>query len=172
VKDGERLGDLVGLEGGHIVARRPHVAWLTIEENGEIKLTQMKVAAEVAAAEFDRMCAGMRVEQDLAELDEDELVAWNGLRDPIVKDIQRGQLVISEAGLAVYTPLGGKALTFNPPTGATLMALEAHGKGKDVSNMVAAMADMTGVGKGEFSRMPARDFQACGRLARLFLADQ
>lgn len=172
MKDGERLGDLVGLERGQIVARRPRVAWLTVEENGELKLTQMKVAAEVAAAEFDRLCAAMRIETDLAELDEDELEAWNGLRDPIIKDIQRGQLVISEAGLAVYTPIGGKALTFNAPTGATMMALETHAKGKDISNMVAAIADMTGVGKGEFSRLPARDVQACGRLARLFLADQ
>jgi hypothetical protein len=171
VKDGERLGDLLALEGGELVARRPHVAWLTVE-NGECKLTQMKVAAEVAAAEFDRLCGAMRIETDLAELDEHELEAWNGLRDPIIKDIQRGQLVISTDGLAVYTPTGGKALTFNPPTGATLMALETHGKGKDVSNMVAAIADMTGVGKGEFSRLAARDVQACGRLARLFLADQ
>jgi hypothetical protein len=134
--------------------------------------SKFKVAAEVAAAEFERMCVAMRIEQDLAELDEDELEAWNGLRDPIVKDIQRGQLVIDPEGRAVYTPVGGKPLTFNAPTGATLMALETHGKGKDVSNMSAAMADMTGVNKGDFSRMPARDFQACGRLARLFLADQ
>jgi hypothetical protein len=133
---------------------------------------KFKVAAEVAASEFDRMCIAMRIETDLAELDEDELAEWTALRDPIVKDIQRGQLVIDTEGRAVYTPIGGKPLTFNAPTGATLMALETHGKGKDVSNMTAAMADMTGQAKGDFSRMPARDFQACGRLARLFLADQ
>jgi hypothetical protein len=134
--------------------------------------SKCKVVAEVAAAEFDRMCQAMRIEHDLAELDEDELEAWNALRDPILKDIQRGQLVVDSEGRAVYTPIGGKPLTFNAPTGATLMALETHGKGKDVSNMAAAMADMTGTNKGDFARMPARDFQALGRLARLFLADQ
>jgi hypothetical protein len=133
---------------------------------------KFKVAEEVAAAEFERMCLAMRIETDPAELDEEELETWNELRDPIVKDIRRGQLVIDTEGRAVYTPAGGKPLTFNPPTGATLMALETHGKEKNVSNMAAAMADMTGVAKGDFARMPARDFQALGRLARLFLADQ
>lgn len=135
-------------------------------------MSQPKVAAEVAASEFDRMCTAMRIETDLAELNEDERAEWNALRDPIVKDIQRGQLVIDTEGRAVYTPIGGKPLTFNAPTGATLMALETYGKGKDVSNMMASIADMTGTAKGELSRLPARDVQACGRLARLFLADQ
>jgi hypothetical protein len=133
---------------------------------------KIKVAAEVAAAEFDRMCVAMRIETDLAELDEEELEAWNGLRDPIIKDIMRGQLAIDAEGRAVYSPIGGKPLTFNAPTGATLMALETYGKGKDVSNMMASIADMTGSAKGELSRLAARDVQACGRLARLFLADQ
>lgn len=134
--------------------------------------TKFKVAAEVAEAEFDRMCAAMRIEHDLTELAEEELKAWEGLRDPIVKDIQRGQLIVDAEGRAVYTPIGGKAITFNAPTGATLMALETHGKGKDVSNMIAAMADMTGAGKGDFSRLGVRDFQAVGRIARLFLVDR
>ena len=84
----------------------------------------------------------------------------------------RGQLAIDPSGRPVYSPDLGKPITFNPATGATLMALETHGKGKDVSNMVAAMADMTGTSKGDFSRLGARDFQACGRIARLFLADR
>lgn len=134
--------------------------------------TKCKVAAEVACAEFDRMCLAMRIDTDLSELDEGELENWSALRDPIVRDIQRGQLVIDTEGRAVYSPIGGKPLTFNAPTGATLMALETYGKGKDISNMMASLADMTGVGKGELSKMAARDVQACGRLARLFLADQ
>jgi len=131
-----------------------------------------KVVEEVALTEFARMCAANRIEQDESKLDAKELEEWQDLRGKIVADICRGPLVIDAEGRPVYTPAGGKAITFNPATGATLMALETHGKGKDVSNMVAAMADMTGANKGDFARMGARDFQACGRLARLFLADQ
>lgn len=133
---------------------------------------QTKVAEDVAAAEFSRMCEAFRVDQDTSQLDEDELAEWNGLRDPIIRDICRGAIVIDPEGRPVYTPAGGKPITFNQPTGATLMALETHGKGKDISNTVAAMADMTGTTKGTFSTMLARDFQSCSRLARLFLADQ
>ena len=135
-------------------------------------MSKIKVAEEVAAQEFTRMCEANRIEHDESALDEEEAKEWKALRDPIVRDIMHGHLVVDASGRAVYTPEVGKAVTFNPATGATLMALETHGKGKDVSNMVAAMADMTGIAKGEFSRMGVRDFQACGRLARLFLADR
>lgn len=135
-------------------------------------MSQPKVAEEVAAAEFQRMCEGNRVETDESVLDEEELKEWKALRDPIVKDIMRGALAVDASGRPVYTPELGKPITFNQATGATLMALETHGKGKDVSNMIAAMADMTGAGKGDFSRLGVRDFQAVGRIARLFLVDR
>lgn len=133
----------------------------------------IKVAAEVAEAEFDRMCDANRIERDETKLDAEELEEWLAIKARLVAEICSGPLVIDTEGRPVYSPsTGGKAITFSPATGATLMALETHGKGKDVSNMVAAMAEMTGTSKGEFSRMPARDFQLCGRLARLFLADR
>lgn len=135
-------------------------------------MSQPKVAAEVAAAEFLRMCEANRIETDESVLDEEEQKEWSGLRDPIVKDIMRGVLVIDASGRPVYSPDIGKPITFNAATGSTLIALETHGKGKDVSNMIAAMADMTGTNKGDFSRLGVRDFQAVGRIARLFLADR
>lgn len=131
-----------------------------------------KVSAEVAASEFARMCDANRIEHDVSQLDADELEAWNALRDPILRDIRAGHIAIDPQGRPVVTPDIGKPLTFNPATGATFMALETHGKGKDVSNTVAAMADMTGTGKGDFARLGARDFQMCNRIARLFLADR
>lgn len=131
-----------------------------------------KVAEDVAASEFSRMCAAFRVDEDTSEFDEDELESWKALRDPIVRDMRLGLIIVDAEGRPSYTPPGGKAITFNPPTGATLMALETHGKGKDISNSVAAMSEMTGVNKGDYSRMPVRDFRACMRLANLFLSDQ
>lgn len=135
-------------------------------------MSQPKVAEDVARAEFARMCVANRVEQDESELTADELKEWVELRGKIVADICRGALVIDAEGRPTYTPESGKAVTFQPATGASLMALETHGKGKEISNTVAAMADMTGTNKGDFSRMSARDFRACMRLTNLFLADQ
>lgn len=133
---------------------------------------QAKVAKEVAEAEFARMCDANRIDTDETELDKDELKEWRAMRDPIVADICRGALTIDTEGRAVYTTAQGKALTFRPATTATFIALETHGKGKDVSNTIAAVGDLTGSGKGELSGLFARDFHAVTRLANLFLADR
>ena len=132
---------------------------------------QMKVAEEVAAAEFSRMCEAFRVDQNTAGLDAKELKSWNDTRQGIIGDICRGALTIDTEGRPVYVPEMGKAVTFNRPTGATFMALETH-KDKNISNTVAAMADMTGTNPGDFSRMFARDFKACSRIASLFLSEE
>jgi hypothetical protein len=132
----------------------------------------MKVAEEVAAAEFSRMCALFRIDEDTSAFDAEELKSWSEARDPIIKDIRLGLIVVDADGRPIYTPPGGKPIKFHPPTGATLMALETHGKGKEISNTVAAMGDMTETNKGDFSRMAVRDFRACLRLTNLFLSDQ
>jgi hypothetical protein len=131
-----------------------------------------KVAADVAAVEFDRMCDANRVSLDTSTLTKRELSSWNETRAQIIADICQGRLAIDGEGRPVYTPEGGKSVTFNQATGATMMALETYGKGKNIANTVAAMADMTGANKGDFSRMNARDFKACSRIAGLFLASQ
>lgn len=118
------------------------------------------------------MCEANRIDHDESKLNEEELAEWRDIRGKLVQDICRGQLVIDAEGRPIYTPEGGKPFTFNPATGATFMALETYGKGKDVSNSVAAMQELTGTNKGDFSRLPARDFHACQRIARLFLADR
>lgn len=133
-------------------------------------MAQLKVAKEVAAQEFSRMCAANRIDDDESALDKEELKEWRDARALIERDICRGKLAIDTEGRPVWTTEEGKALTFNRATAATFMALETYGKGKDVSNTVAAMADMTGTGKGELSKLMATDFHGCNRLAQLFLA--
>lgn len=134
-----------------------------------------KVAREVAEAEFARMCDAYRIEHDVAEIPKDELDEWNALRDAIVRDMMRGELVVGPDGNPTFTapePGGAVAITFHPPTGATLMALETYPGAKQIANMLAAMADMTRTDRGEFGKMRARDVQVCSRLAKLFLADR
>lgn len=135
-------------------------------------MSQVKVAEEVAAEEFLRMCRYNRVETDTSQLDEKELASWNDLRKPILRDITRGLLVIDVEGRAIYTPPGGKSVTFDMAKGSSLIALETHGEGKNISNTLAAAADMTGSPPGTFAGWHVRDVQALVRLVRLFLADQ
>jgi hypothetical protein len=133
-------------------------------------MNQPKVAAEVAAAEFSRMCAANRIDEDETVFNKDELAEWREARGAIIRDICRGKLMIDPEGRPVWTTEEGKALTFNRATAATFIALETHGKGKDVSNTLAALGEMTGAGKGELSKLMATDFHGCNRLAQLFLA--
>lgn len=132
-----------------------------------------KIVREVAEADFTRMCDAYRVDHDTSELGEEELAEWNALKDGIVRDIMRGTVIVDDGGNPTYTPTGGsKGFTFHPPTGATLMALETYAGAKNIANMIAALADMTHSDRGEFGKMPSRDVQAAGRLAKLFLADR
>lgn len=134
---------------------------------------KLKIAKEVAEAEFVRLCEASRVDHDTSELSEEELAEWNGLKEPIVRDLQVGTLIVGEDGKPTYTPPGAsKGFTFHAPTGATLMALETYAGSKGISNLFAAMADMTRTDRGEFSKMSARDTQACARVAKLFLVDR
>lgn len=137
----------------------------------DLKGGKYKVATEVAEAEFLRLCEANRVDTDTSELTEEERRDWEGLKGDIVKDIRRGTLIVGEDGKPTYTPPGSsKGYTFHPATGATLMALESYGSGKNISNLVAAMAEVTRTAdRGEFSRLPAKDFQACSRIMRLFI---
>lgn len=135
-------------------------------------MSNVKVAIEVAEQEFARMCAANRIDTAEGELDKDELKEWREMRDPIVRDICLGRLAIDGEGRPVYTTTQGKALTFRAATTATFIALQSHGKGQDVSNLIAAVGDLTGIGGGELSQLFARDFHAVSRIANLFLADR
>jgi len=132
-----------------------------------------KVAEEVALQEFGRMCEAHRVDIDESELSEEERSDFYDKRAKIVKAIRLGSLVVAENGLPTYTPRdGGDPLTFHPATGATVMALESHGKGKDIANLMAALTDMTRSAKGTFSKLSARDFTFCSHLAALFFTSE
>lgn len=139
-------------------------------------MTEPRVAKEVAEAEFDRICSAHRIDNDTSAMDDEERKGWLELRGGIVKDIMSGAIVVAEDGTPTFTPApGGKvvtAITFHPPTGATLLALETYAGGKNIANFMAAMADMTRLDRSEFGKMPMRDVSSCMRLAKLFLSDQ
>jgi hypothetical protein len=132
-----------------------------------------KIAEEVALQDFERMCQAHRVDTDESELSEEEKEDFHDKRAKIVKAIRLGSLVVAESGLPTYTPRdGGEPMTFYPATGATMMALESHGKGKDIANLMAALTEMTRSAKGTFSKLSARDFTFCSQLAALFFTSE
>lgn len=132
-------------------------------------LRESKIALEVAEAEFERMCDSRRIDTNVAEMDDDDASSFEAIRKRVLRAIQRGELVVSENGDPVYTPPGGKPITFYKPTGATFMAMDGKNDGP-MARTVSAMHEMTRTGRGEFSKLEAPDFQLCTALATLFLA--
>lgn len=128
-----------------------------------------RVALEVAEAEFERMCATRRIDTDVADMSEDDAESFRSLRKRVLRAMQRGELVVSESGDPVYTPPGGKAITFYKPTGATFMAMDGKHDGP-MARTVAAMHEMTRTARGEFAKLEGPDFQFCTALTTLFLA--
>src|SRR5690606_13016685 len=131
-----------------------------------------KIAKDVAEQEFERMCDAFRIDYSTNELGEKDLEEWTELRGKIVQVLRTGALIVGEDGKPTYTPpIGGDSLTVHPPTGATLMALETYGQ-KNISNLVAAMAEMTRRDRSLFGKMAKPDFNVCSKLATLFLGDR
>lgn len=132
---------------------------------------ESKVALEVAEAEFERMCSSRRIDTSTAEMDEDDAASFLALKKRVLRAMQRGELVVSEAGDPIYTPSlpGAKPITFYKPTGATFMAMDGKHDGP-MARTVAALQEMTRSARGEFSKLEGADFQFCTQLATLFLA--
>jgi len=135
-------------------------------------MTQPKIAEEVAQADFLRMCETFRVDLDESSMTKDEKADLASMRAELVKDIMAARIIVGTDGRPTYHPATGKPLTFNTPTGATMMALETYPPAKQIANTMAAMTEMTESKAGDFAKMAARDLQRCSRLAKLFLADQ
>lgn len=127
-----------------------------------------KIAREVAATEFARMCEAYRIEVDV-ERDDEETAEWDEISGAIIRDMMSGELVVDEQGLPTFTPPGGPAFKFHKATGATYTALETYPSAKQMQNMIAAVAELTRTDKPTLSKLEAPDFQALLRLAKLFL---
>ena len=62
------------------------------------------IAADVAEAELDRFIDSMGLDLDTAQMDDDDLAAYQRQRAKLLHALRKGALVINDDGAAVYTP--------------------------------------------------------------------
>lgn len=129
-----------------------------------------KVAAEVCEAEFKRLCAARRIDDDVASMNEDERKAFEARKRPLVRAMARKELIVSAEGNPVFTPQGGKPITFHKATGATLMAGDGYQEGHDVGRLIAVATEMTKSSPGELSKLELEDFRTVSDIAGFLLA--
>lgn len=133
-------------------------------------MDEVKVGKEVAEAEFDRFIEEMDIDADKEGMDDEDRKAFDAAKRLFVRAVMNGSLAVDEQGRPVFTPKsGGSPIVFNEPTGASLMASDAHKKNHDVAKMFAILGDITGRDKKVFARMPRRDLNVCQTIVTLFL---
>ena len=128
-----------------------------------------KVAAEVCEQEFKRLCAARRIDDDVASMTEPERKAFEARKRPLMRAMARKELIISPEGNPVFTPQGGKPITFHKATGASLMAGDGFADGQDVHRLVAVATEITKSTPGDLSKLELEDFRAVSDIANFLL---
>jgi len=129
---------------------------------------------ETAEQEFDRFVEEMDLDLDTADMDAEDLTAFNKQKSKIVRAIQKGSLIVNDKGEAVYTPSHKRskhtdAITFHERTGASLMAMDGKKKNHDVSKTYAVMAQMCRVHQSVFAGLVGTDVKVCEALFALLM---
>lgn len=132
------------------------------------------VDKETAKNEFDRFVDCMDLDIDTADMDAEDLTAFNKTKSRLLRSTQRGSLVFNEDGEAVYTPTHLKskykeAITFHERTGASLMAMDGKRKNEDVKKTYAVLADMCKVHPNVFAGLVGTDVKVCESIFALLM---
>lgn len=137
-------------------------------------MKDLKVNIETATQEFDKWAEDMDLDLDVADMDAEDLTAFNKQKRKIIKAVTIGSLTFSEEGEAVYTPSNPKSkrqepITFYERTGASLMAMDGKKKNQDVSKTFAVMGDMCKVHPSIFAGLAGIDGKVCEALFSLLM---
>lgn len=132
-----------------------------------------QIAAEVAAAEFDRFIDLNAIDANESAMNGEERLDFAKVKTSLLARIVEGSLVIGENGEATYTPKKSKDCTpivFKEPTGAAFLAMDRKKKGEDSGKLFATMGEMAHVDPKTFALMALSDTKVCVTIATLFLA--
>lgn len=134
-------------------------------------MTENAVSQEVAEAEFERMIKAACVE--LEGMTEEEIAAYEDVKRPLVKAIQRRSVVVQDSGfptLILSKPVGAlERVTFREPTGSSLLAAGDSRVKNEVQKLYNMMGDNTGIAPAMFGKMCMPDVKIAIGLAKIFL---
>lgn len=137
-------------------------------------MKDQKVVLEQAEQEFNDWAEAMDLDLDTAEMDAEDLTAFNKQKRKLVKAIQLGSLTFNDGGEAVYTPSNKKSkhqesITFYERTGASMMAMDGKKKGHDIGKTYAVMGNMCKVHPSCFAGLVGIDGKVCEALFSLLM---
>lgn len=129
-----------------------------------------KIAAEVCEVEFKRLCVARRIDCDETAMTPDERKSFGEAKAKILRLMMRGELKVGPAPdtLPVFTPPGGKPITFYKATGATLMAQDGFGPHDHVGRVTSVATEMTKSTPGDLSKLDLEDFRSVSDITNFF----
>ena len=131
------------------------------------------VPPEVAMKEFDRFCEEWDIETDFSEMSQDDIDSFNQAKNPIVKAIKKGRLVVLEDGrLEVYlvkSDLLERDSIILDVSKADLLAMDNHKEGRNMHKSLAYSASMAGIPEKLMYKVHPVDFKIIQKVVLLFL---
>lgn len=140
-------------------------------ENQTLWGLPVKVAREVAEAEFIRFCDAMDVDYNTDRMTDEDEKDFNESKGLLLDALQIGVLEIDSDGLAVVYPKKGdiKQIQFNELCGADYVAMDNKKDTQSFAKMFAMMGSITKLPPATFSKLKKFDAKVCLSIAKLFL---
>lgn len=140
-------------------------------ENQTLWGLPVKVAREVAEAEFIRFCDAMDVDYNTDRMTDEDSKDFNESKGLLLDALQIGVLEIDSEGMAVVYPKKGdiKQIKFNELCGADYVAMDNKKDTQSFAKMFAMMGSITKLPPATFSKLKKFDAKVCLSIAKLFL---
>lgn len=148
-----------------------HVEHIENTENQTLWGLPVKVAREVAEAEFIRFCDAMDVDYNTDRMTDEDSKDFNESKGLLLDALQIGVLEIDSDGMAVVYPKKGdiKQIKFNELCGADYVAMDNKKDTQSFAKMFAMMGSITKLPPATFSKLKKFDAKVCLSIAKLFL---
>ncbi len=139
----------------------------------EIKKNTVDI--QTATEEFNRFCEDWEIDFDESEMNAEEKVDFQSIKNKILKAIQKGRLVF-DSGVLIYTisrteKHKGEQVHIRRPHGAAYMEMDRYKDQEGVHKIYAVLAAMTGKESSFFANMDGIDIKPFQSIVSLFLAD-
>ena len=137
---------------------------------------EKKIEKSVAVEEFDQWCEDWEIDNETANMSDEEKTDFEGQKAKIVNAIRRGRLVFAD-GVFKYTisersndKLSGQEIIIERPKGAALMEMDKYKDRQGVHKTYAVLAAMTKKESSFFSSLDGIDVKPFLAVVTLFLA--
>lgn len=138
------------------------------------KKTVPVVDKDTAENDFQRFIDGADLDFDIDKMDEEDRTAAEKNKNRLVRAITNGHLTVDEKGIPTFTPYNTGSgytdpITFESPTGADFMAMDATKARKIIAKTHLVMAGMSGLPPGIFARLKGEDYKVCQAIFLFFM---